>query len=1145
MYNEGMLKRVFLFVCLALIFLWAKNHGLTRAVFIGEQTQGYFGKSVVFGGDIFGNGQKSLWFGAPQVPSGNRGRIYRYTGVSLPVSTTNVSTLPKITESMASFQIGKRLLSGVDMDRDGLADTFLGIPDDDKIALFLGEDAAEWGTSITIASANVLWRSPSVLIQQLDKNGESPPFLSAAGDLNGDGFPDLAIGALGTSNVYVVLGKTSFNASINLDLPTTPNITAIVNKTGSEKIGYGVAIIPDINGDGLDELAISTYQPNAETGNQVYLFYGKKDGFLSLMSSGIKINTSAADAVFQSASSGTDGFGETIIGLGDVDGDGYGDFAIGAPATDSRRGGVYIYYGGAGKPYSGTVSASSILFKGETANALFGFHAVDHADMNGDGYQDIIVGEYLGNSLKGKVYIFYGSSTRFSGQTLASQASLSLAGATVGDGFGYAVAYGGDWNNDGQDDVAIGIPGYDSNRGQSALFSNSSISSANLSTGTPVLSFYSDAALSQSLTQATANQLVYIKLTATDPQPSTRNTAFIAASSGRVPASLTLKLVETGVGTGIFKGYFRPVSTRSQKEINQVGVSVNASVTFAGASVLGTLTMVNAVPSLSAATAVQTTTGNSTLVRIDYTVYDAEEDLGSFNQSSTQVQFLDAQSVWQNASVTGSIQALTTLALGKTHTTGAQPLYWKAGADGFTNGTTKLRLKVFDGTVYSRTITTNTFIVTNAAPSTPVIFAIPTKNSYSISVSGNADAGTRVSIYTAATNGSSKLLATSVTANSLGVFTASSITVSTTRNRITAISRTSLGFLSEESAARLVSFSITSQSFTDSGLGAEIVASVNAFPNDRTLVFSKIATSSLTVAAPTYYRFVQAFSVGLQGQSSVTLNTPTTITITLPTALSSTRNAAVRYLDTTSNTWKTTGITIKKITATSVTFTTTHFTQFVILNTTDVNDPVINTPKINDAFVVEGGYYSNTPLITVTMQDTESGLSAWTIQLKNTLTGVTATQNSASGLNTTQNTTVTLRQTTALADGTYAILITASDNSIHTTNTYTTFTIGTTAFNLECIAGPNPYNPDRGSLTVGYNLSQDADALTFYIVNPRGDLLWRYYALGSEKNVGYHSLLWNGKWGSQTLSNGPYFLFALAKKGGVTKKVLFRLAVLR
>ncbi len=1120
------------------------SFGLTSSVFLGEQQGGFFGKSISFGGDVLGNGQKTLWIGAPQVPSGNKGKVYRYTASTLSTTTTNASSLPSISETSITFQFGKYILSNVDLDNDRKSDTLFGVPDDDKTLIFLGSRASSWGNNIRPSSTNVTIQSASVLSQLLDKNGEYPGFLSAMGDLNGDGYKDLAIGALGTSNVYIVYGKSSWPSTIDLDSASSPNIQTIFTKSGSEKIGYNVAIIPDINGDGLDELAISTYQPSAETGKQVYLFYGKKDKFASLKTSGITVDISKADAVFQSGSSGTDGFGEQILGLGDCDGDGYGDFAITAPAADSKKGAIYIYYGGPGKPYSGNVAVSSISIKGETANARLGYHALDSGDFNGDGKQDLAIGEYLGNSLKGTAYVFYSGSSRFSGQTLSSQADWKVTGNAINDNLGYAVKNAGDWESDGKDELAIGIPGFSTNTGLVKVYANSTSASANLSSGSPSLTFYSDSALSKPITSVTTNQIVYLKLVATDPQSGTVNCAFITASSNRIAIPITLKLVETGSGTGVFTGYVRPVSTRSNPYINQVGVSVNGTVLFKGASILGSLTMANTVPSLNGVTATQISTGNSGLVQINYTAIDAEEDLGSFTQTSGQVQFLGTGNIWENATITGNTQSVGTLAMGKAHSSAYQPLYWKAGADNFANGTTQIRLKLYDGTGYSRIITSNTFTVSNTAPSVPVFFSIPTKNSFSISVSGNADSGTTVKIYVSATNGTSKLLAATVTANNSGVFNASSIAVTSTRNRLTATSQTSLGLVSAESSAVLVAFSIVSQSFTDGLLSAQIVASMNALPNDKALEFAKVATSSLT-AAPSFYHFVQAFSVALHGQSSTTLNTPVSITITLPTALSSTRNIAVRYLDTGSNTWKSTGISLKRASATQITFTTTHFTQFAILDTTDIADPVINTPKINGEFVVSDKFYSSTPVITVTIKDTESGIATWSIQLKNTTTAVTATQNTGNGNGSTQNITITLRQNTALAEGSYAILITAQDRSIHTATSYTVFSVGNSSFIFDCIAGPNPYNPDRGALTIGYNLSQDADSVMFYIVNPRGDLLWSYTATTSEKTVGYHTLSWDGKFGSQALANGPYFLFSVAKKGSTTKKSTFRLGVLR
>jgi FG-GAP repeat/FG-GAP-like repeat len=135
----------------------------------------------------------------------------------------------------------------------------------------------------------------------------------------------------------------------------------------------------------------------------------------------------------------------------DINGDGYADFVVTAPARASAMGSVYVYYGAATPQYAVAASNAPTVITGGATSRSFGT-AIALGDINGDGYADLAVGAEQDNSYQGAMWIFYGS-----GGGIPSQAAsaTSYAGIATGDYYGGAVAIG-DLNGDGYQDVVVG-----------------------------------------------------------------------------------------------------------------------------------------------------------------------------------------------------------------------------------------------------------------------------------------------------------------------------------------------------------------------------------------------------------------------------------------------------------------------------------------------------------------------------------------------------------------------------------------------------------------------------------------------------------------------------------------------------------------
>ncbi|MGE4219550.1 MAG: hypothetical protein AB7G39_08895, partial [Alphaproteobacteria bacterium] len=253
--------------------------------------------------------------------------------------------------------------------------------------------------------------------------------VSAAGDLNGDGIDDLALGSrdndAGGGNagaVYVIFGTTAgFGATVNLD-----NVAAgtggfkLVGETTGDFAGYAVSAAGDVNGDGIDDLLIGASENEASgtDAGAVYVVFGTTAGFGATVDlGGVAAGTGGfriiAEAPFDRA-------GFDVSSAGDVNGDGIDDILIGARNNDSNgtdAGAAYVVFGRTGGFGSGIdlddVAAGTGGFKlaGAAAYDRAGIEVSAAGDIDGDGFDDLIVGadsNDAGGSAAGAAYIVFG-----------------------------------------------------------------------------------------------------------------------------------------------------------------------------------------------------------------------------------------------------------------------------------------------------------------------------------------------------------------------------------------------------------------------------------------------------------------------------------------------------------------------------------------------------------------------------------------------------------------------------------------------------------------------------------------------------------------------------------------------------------------
>ncbi|MCA9919422.1 MAG: FG-GAP repeat protein, partial [Anaerolineales bacterium] len=413
----------------------------------GNQVDAEFGHSVNGAGDVNNDGYADVIVGAPWYSAEEdwEGRVYVYHGSSGGLSTTANWSSDESDVEEAGY--GYAVSSAGDVNGDGYDDVLIGAPyyDDGHAYVFYGSSGGITGSVAWTDESTVAW-------------SEFGSAVATLGDVNGDTYDDIIVGAYYYANGEWSEGTVRVYYGSSSGLSTTANWYAEGNEMGGN-FGIAVAGAGDVNGDGYDDALIGADEFDGE-GN-AFCYFGSANGLSALANW-------TAEGEQQSTF-----LGWSVDTAGDVNGDGYDDIVIGGTDFDTGltdAGRVYVYHGSA----TGLSLTSDWYADGSQSYAYFGLSVSTAGDVNGDGYDDIIIGseEENGQSGEGRVTAFYGSASGL-GSSAAWTAEGNKSGAYLGD----ALSEAGDIDGDGYDDIIIGAQFYDNgqnNEGKVAVYYGSS-----------------------------------------------------------------------------------------------------------------------------------------------------------------------------------------------------------------------------------------------------------------------------------------------------------------------------------------------------------------------------------------------------------------------------------------------------------------------------------------------------------------------------------------------------------------------------------------------------------------------------------------------------------------------------------------------
>ncbi len=437
----------------------------------------YFGAAIANLGDIDGDGTTDIAIGATNDDIGgtDRGAVHvlRLNPVPNVTNASPPSVKPNGATRIASgFNVDNSSIFGVatvnigDLDGDGVDDLAVGL-----------YDATISGAAVRTGAVRILFMARDGAVKSTTEIGGSLGLsgydrfgtsIANIGDQDGDGVVDLAVGAQGDNTggadrgaVYLL--RLNSNGTLKGFDKLANGVTGMPTLTNGGYFGRSVASLGDIDGDGRTELAIGAMSDsgNGTQRGAVYVLD------FSPLGSGVGLSVSGVTRIASGLNGGpvlpdSARLGSSLANIGDIDGDGITDMAVGAIGENGSAGALYILFMNRNQIVRESARIADLTSGGPdlVAQDSFGISVATLGDIDGDGRRDVAVGALFDSTNgpnRGAVYILALATNG------TAKSSLKLASGTGGLGslpdvglFGTSIALFGDQNRDGVRDLVVG-----------------------------------------------------------------------------------------------------------------------------------------------------------------------------------------------------------------------------------------------------------------------------------------------------------------------------------------------------------------------------------------------------------------------------------------------------------------------------------------------------------------------------------------------------------------------------------------------------------------------------------------------------------------------------------------------------------------
>ena len=357
-------------------------------------------------------------------------------------------------------KFGSSVASLGDLDGDGIHDIAVGAQMD---------DGGSGAIHIMYMSANGAPKKTAVIDgatpngPALDHNDHFGVSVASLGDLDNDGVSDIAVGAKVADDgygpyegsLYIIYMRADGTIKSTVEINDTTTNGPVLSALGG--FGASVASLGDLDNDGISEIAVGESRGGD---GALHIMYMGADGTIK---STVEVNGTTTNGPALSA---LGGFGASVASLGDLDGDGISEIAVGESRGGGNTGALHIMYMGADGTIKSTVEVNGTTTNGPALSALGGFGAsvASLGDLDGDGISEIAVGESRGGGNTGALHIIY------MGADGTIKSTVEVNGTTTNgptldnlDKFGVSAASLGDLDGDGIPDIAVGASGDDAN----------------------------------------------------------------------------------------------------------------------------------------------------------------------------------------------------------------------------------------------------------------------------------------------------------------------------------------------------------------------------------------------------------------------------------------------------------------------------------------------------------------------------------------------------------------------------------------------------------------------------------------------------------------------------------------------------------